>query len=920
MPALTYDGRSFMLDGRRLWLVAGAVHYARIPRELWRDRLLSARAAGLNTIVAPVFWHRHEARPGTFDFKGDNDLRHFVELIGQLGMHCVLKPGPYVGEHADAGGLPAWLLAAGHVPRRASGSFLEACSRYLTKVADQVRDLQATSPKGGPVVLVQNESAWTCGDDKAAVAYLGELNRYLREAGFSVPILNTHNLWQGIEGEIDGWSGSGDMLSTVRQLAIVRPGQPRLVEMRVGVPAIWGVDDSGAPDPRAVQHRLAQVLAGGGQFAVCPFHGGTNFGLWGGRTLDGPAGFVAASHDHHAPLSETGRRGPLFHAVRRIATFASRFGRVLANLDPSFQPIAAAPASDGSSGTCIVHASGSQGGVAFVFADSGGSGGGAAKLLLANGATLPVPLPASPVQAAAWCLFGASLGGRTTLDYCNLSAFTLVGRVFVCFGPAGAGAHLSIGGAPLQTVVPSGKAPAVIEHEGVVVVLANEEQIDTVFDSADAVYLGVSGLDAAGKPLALPHSRHATRIGADGKMSEVSASPAPAAAWARHAPSRVNLSHWTTAGTQDYADGSSARFASVPGPAELAGLGAPYGLGWYRVKFKPPSAGRTVLAFPGGGDRLHVYLDGEEMGVAGLGPGATRDLTVTLKRRPQTLVVLAENLGRLSEGASLGEPRGLVGHAWAVKPIRAGRPALATGEPVDPLSFRTPLWEVHAGDATHPERVTWTIRHKHKTPILVSFERFTARGLLVVNGKAVRFLERGSADRVLLDPEQLSRGNNTIQVALLQEPVGPGGEIADPAALLKSFAESVEFLEGVENLTEKGEWAFARWEPPTASHFKKPGARRGHAPAWWKASFTPADTDAPLFFDATGLTKGQLSINGRHVARYFVATGTGRTVPPQARYYVPRPWVTPDAENGVLIVDEHGADPSKCRFVYDTGE
>ena len=37
MPAATFDGRSFMLDGRRIWLVSGSIHYARVPHEQWGE-------------------------------------------------------------------------------------------------------------------------------------------------------------------------------------------------------------------------------------------------------------------------------------------------------------------------------------------------------------------------------------------------------------------------------------------------------------------------------------------------------------------------------------------------------------------------------------------------------------------------------------------------------------------------------------------------------------------------------------------------------------------------------------------------------------------------------------------------------------------------------------------------------------------
>ena len=88
-------------------------------------------------------------------------------------MLCILRPGPYIGEDADLGGLPPWILGIPSVQLRTANSvYLEACSRYLIAVADQIRDLQVTSPgKGGPIILVQNESHWTCGQDDVADKY-----------------------------------------------------------------------------------------------------------------------------------------------------------------------------------------------------------------------------------------------------------------------------------------------------------------------------------------------------------------------------------------------------------------------------------------------------------------------------------------------------------------------------------------------------------------------------------------------------------------------------------------------------------------------------------------------------------------------------------------------------------------------------
>ena len=40
----------FLLDGKPFQIIAGEMHYARVPRPYWRDRLRKIRAMGLNTV------------------------------------------------------------------------------------------------------------------------------------------------------------------------------------------------------------------------------------------------------------------------------------------------------------------------------------------------------------------------------------------------------------------------------------------------------------------------------------------------------------------------------------------------------------------------------------------------------------------------------------------------------------------------------------------------------------------------------------------------------------------------------------------------------------------------------------------------------------------------------------------------------
>ena len=58
MASISYDGQSLIIDGRRVWLVSGTMHYARVPRADWRDRVRAARQAGLNCLEVVVCCQR----------------------------------------------------------------------------------------------------------------------------------------------------------------------------------------------------------------------------------------------------------------------------------------------------------------------------------------------------------------------------------------------------------------------------------------------------------------------------------------------------------------------------------------------------------------------------------------------------------------------------------------------------------------------------------------------------------------------------------------------------------------------------------------------------------------------------------------------------------------------------------------------
>ena len=63
-----------MLDGKSFRIISGEIHYPRVPREAWRQRMQMAKAMGINTIGTYVFWNLHEPQKDKFDFTGNNDI------------------------------------------------------------------------------------------------------------------------------------------------------------------------------------------------------------------------------------------------------------------------------------------------------------------------------------------------------------------------------------------------------------------------------------------------------------------------------------------------------------------------------------------------------------------------------------------------------------------------------------------------------------------------------------------------------------------------------------------------------------------------------------------------------------------------------------------------------------------------------
>ena len=948
MPSITYNGQSFAIDGRRIWILGASIQYARTPAAMWASRIAAAKQAGFNTIETACPWQVHEPRRGRFVFDGDANVRQFIELCGAAGMRVVLRAGPYIDSHFDAGGMPGWLVEMEEVRTREDNElFLEHVSRFFRKLLGELSDLQATN--GGPILLVQSEHAWICSNEQQAEDYLNEVTRFIRESGITVPIINANDLWQESLGTIDTWQGYDDLLVHLRQLRTVQPQAPRLVSaFDPAVFETWGgrnrtkrpkskeADALGKiiKTPDAVQRRLAEILASGAQPIVSPFHAGTNFGFLGGREAGGPDNFVTTSVALDAPLAEAGGRGAKYHAIRRLITFANHFGQVFAELEPDYQPIVLDPAMVSGKADArfaqqpnasVVPLRGPQGRVVFVFANEGGKGF-SSMLVLDGGIRLPVHLGD---QSVGWYALDVDLHGMGRLDYASVCPWAIIDRSIVVFqGPAKSQAFLSVGGTPLDMTVPAeGAKPLVLEHKGLTLVVCNQTQIDVTYHDEKAVYVGIGGFDADGTPMPAAGVDKAWVIRREGRIDALTfeqRSRSSSRGGGKRANHDLELRDWHAAPATEYVTGRSPRFASLEGPETLSECGAPLGYGWYRLRSS--ASGRVFCHAPRAADRVHLFIEGKLQTLFGVGVGAhAGPFELKIAKGEQTIVALVDNFGRFSDGNDLGQPKGLYGNIYEVKALKSAKPKVQAAEPVNPFILRGFIARRDATHVSDSQQLVWTFAHPKKTPVLVDVHDARISGTFVLNDEPIAYFAGATGActaRVLLDPkttEALKRGKNVLRFA---------PDFRDEAGL-QEFSRAATLYECLEPIVAENGWAFAKWEPPMGNAFV-PTSKAEFKPAkgmpcWWRASFINSaeerHSDAlPVWLEVTGLSKGQAFVNGQNLGRYFTATADGKPVGPQTRMYVPTCWLKAGHVNEVMIFDEHGFVPTKVRLVRSADE
>jgi len=378
--SLTVNDRYLMIDGKPVLPVMGEFHYTRFPHQYWEEQLLKMKAAGVNVVATYVIWQHHEEKPGVFDWSGDRDLRHFIELAHKHGLYVYLRPGPWAHAEVRFGGLPDWVVDS--TPTRGNDPvYLSYVEAYYQQVFAQVRGLLWKD--GGPVIGLQLENEYNRNGPMQGRDHIARLKQMAMAAGFDVPLYSVTGWDNAVfpRGEVIPVFGSYVDEPWSASTATLPPKTSYLFQFGVrneqglGAQGRTSTQDDGARDaditpffgaeygggvPPMYRRRpliapedisamaLTKVGSGVNLLGYYMFQGGQNPAGQPSRNetiaTGSPNDVPRFGYDFQAPLGQYGQAHPVLNSLKPLHAFLQAFGDRLAPMavyGPEVKPRAA---------------------------------------------------------------------------------------------------------------------------------------------------------------------------------------------------------------------------------------------------------------------------------------------------------------------------------------------------------------------------------------------------------------------------------------------------------------------------------------------------------------------------------------------------------------------------------------------------
>jgi beta-galactosidase len=363
--SISVNSRYLSRDGKPWLPVMGEFHFSRYPEAYWEEEILKMKAGGVQVVATYVFWIHHEEIEGQFDWSGQRNLRHFVELCGKHGMLVFVRIGPWDHGEVRNGGFPDWLLSKAKV-RSNDPAYLVYVRRFYGEIGKQLQGLFWKDD--GPIIGVQLENEYGARGLDAGAAHISTLKRLALETGIDAPLFSVtgwpnadfppqevipvfgaypDGFWQDFPGEAP--PDEAFLFTLKRDTNDVPTDLVRLAghEDKAFVHYPYFLAEAGGGMELSYHRRplvrpadiaavdVTHVGSGANLFGYYMFHGGANpegrlTTLQESHATGYPNDLPQISYDFQAPLGEFGQMHPAFRKLKLLHQFYNDFGNYLA--------------------------------------------------------------------------------------------------------------------------------------------------------------------------------------------------------------------------------------------------------------------------------------------------------------------------------------------------------------------------------------------------------------------------------------------------------------------------------------------------------------------------------------------------------------------------------------------------------------
>lgn len=164
--------KQLLIDGKPTLIMCGEIHYYRLKKSEWQDRLDKLKMSGCNAVATYIPWLCHEFEQGHIDVTGETreelDITGFLDLCAQNGFYTIVRPGPFIMAEMKNEGIPHWVYTEYPevIPITWDGRegttrtldylsprFLEAVEKWYAVIMKVISD--RLYDKGGKIISVQ---------------------------------------------------------------------------------------------------------------------------------------------------------------------------------------------------------------------------------------------------------------------------------------------------------------------------------------------------------------------------------------------------------------------------------------------------------------------------------------------------------------------------------------------------------------------------------------------------------------------------------------------------------------------------------------------------------------------------------------------------------------------------------------------